>query len=59
MLENLLDLVKQHAGSAIIDNPAIPNQHNEAAISEAGNSIMDGLKKMIASGNTLRLLGVS
>ena len=52
MLENLLDLVKQHAGSAIIDNPAIPNQHNEAAISEAGNSIMDGLKNMIASGNT-------
>jgi len=51
MLENLLDLIKQNAGSAIIDNPAIPNQHNEAAITEAGSSIMDGLKNMIASGN--------
>ncbi len=52
MLENLLDLIKQNAGNAIIDNPAIPNQHNDAAISEAGNSIVDGLKKMISSGNT-------
>lgn len=52
MLENLLDLIKQNAGSAIINNPAIPNEHNDAAISEAGSSIVDGLKKMIASGNT-------
>lgn len=52
MLENLLDLIKQHAGSAIVDNPAIPNQHNDAAIAAAGSSIMDGLKNMIASGNT-------
>jgi len=52
MLENLLDLIKQHAGSAIINNPAIPNEHNDAAVAEAGNSIMDGLKKMISSGNT-------
>ncbi len=52
MLENLLDLIKQNAGNAIVDNPAIPNQHNDAAISEAGNSIVDGLKKMISSGNT-------
>jgi hypothetical protein len=52
MLDNLLELIKQHAGAAIIDNPAIANQQNDAAISEAGSSIMDGLKKMIASGNT-------
>jgi hypothetical protein len=51
MLENLLDLIKQNAGNAIVNNPAIPNQHNDAAISEAGNSIMDGLKKMISGGN--------
>ena len=50
MLENLLDLIKQNAGSAIIDNPAIPNEHNDAAVAEAGNSIMDGLKNMIANG---------
>ncbi|MEO6313314.1 MAG: hypothetical protein ABIU63_16940 [Chitinophagaceae bacterium] len=51
MLENLFDLIKQNAGSAIIDNPAIPNEHNEEAVSMAGSSIMDGLKTMLASGN--------
>jgi len=51
MLENLLDLIKQNAGQAIINNPAIPNEHNDAAISAAGSSIMDGLKNMAASGN--------
>lgn len=51
MLENLIDLVKQNAGSAIINNPAIPNEHNDAAINVAGSSIMDGLKKMISQGN--------
>jgi hypothetical protein len=52
MLENLFDLIKQNAGTAIIDNPAIPNEHNDAAVSLASSSIMDGLKNMIASGNT-------
>jgi len=52
MLENLLDLIKQHAGNAIVDNPAIPNEHNDAAIAVAGTSITDALKGMIASGNT-------
>lgn len=52
MLENLLDLIKQHAGNAIVDNPAIPNEHNDAAIAVAGNSITDTLKDMLASGNT-------
>lgn len=52
MFENLLDLIKQNAGSAIINNPAIPNEHNDAAIETAGTSIMDGLKKMISQGNS-------
>jgi hypothetical protein len=51
MLENLIDLIKQHAGEAITNNPAIPNSQNEAAVSEAGNSIVDSLKNMIAQGN--------
>ena len=51
MLENLLDLIKQNAGSAIVNNPAIPNEHNDAAVSLAGSSIMDSLKGMLANGN--------
>ncbi|MBS1916264.1 MAG: hypothetical protein JST87_08295 [Bacteroidetes bacterium] len=51
MLENLIDLIKQHAGNAIINNPAIPNSQNDAAVSEAGNSIIDSLKNMISQGS--------
>ena len=51
MLENLIDLIKQHAGDAIVNNPAIPNSQHDAAIAEAGNSIIGTLKNMISSGN--------
>ncbi len=51
MLENLLNLVKEHAGDAIINNPAIPNEKNDAAISETANGIMDSLKGQLAGGN--------
>jgi hypothetical protein len=51
MLDNLLDLVKQHAGDAIINNPAIPNEHNDEVISSATSSIVDGLKNAVSSGN--------
>ncbi|HTL10496.1 MAG TPA: hypothetical protein VL307_19610 [Chitinophagaceae bacterium] len=58
MFDNLLDLIKQNAGSAIINNPAIPNEHNEAAVSLAGTSIMDGLKNMLANGNAQDVIGL-
>jgi len=58
MLENLLDLIKQNAGEAIINNPAIPNEHNDAAIATAGSSIVDSLKKMISGGNVQDVIGL-
>lgn len=51
MLENLFNLVKEHAGEAIINNPAIPNERNDEAINTASNSILDGIKNAIAGGN--------
>ncbi len=51
MLDNLFDLVKSYAGNAIINNPAIPNEHNDAAISVASSSIFDTLKNAATSGN--------
>jgi len=44
MLEELLKLVKENAGDAIINNPAIPNKKNDAVCKAATNSIMDKLK---------------
>lgn len=51
MLENLLNLVKEHAGDAIINNPAIPNERNDEAISAASSSIFDTLKNAASGGN--------
>jgi uncharacterized protein YidB (DUF937 family) len=50
MFENLLNLVKENAGDAIINNTAIPNEHNDAAIETTTNGIIDGLKNQLGNG---------
>jgi uncharacterized protein YidB (DUF937 family) len=51
MLDNLINLVKEHAGDAIVNNSAIPNEHNDAAISSTAGSIFETLKSQASSGN--------
>lgn len=51
MLEQLFNLVKENAGEAIINNQAIPNEQNDAAINQATEGIISGLKSQLASGN--------
>lgn len=58
MFENLLNLVKEHAGDAIINNPVIPNEHNNAAISETTNGIVSALKSEAAGGNLQGILSM-
>ncbi|MES2566153.1 MAG: DUF937 domain-containing protein [Bacteroidota bacterium] len=55
MFDNLLKLVKDHAGDAIINNPAIPNEKNDAAIETTTNSIVDTLKAQASAGNVSSL----
>ncbi len=58
MFDQLTELVKQYSGDAIINNNAVPNEHNEAVMQEAGSSIMESLKGMAASGNISDLAGL-
>ncbi len=58
MIENLINLVKEHAGDAIVNNPAIPNEQNDAAISHTATGIMDALKSQIASGKGTDVAGL-
>ena len=58
MFEQLTELVKQYGGDAIVNNPAIPNEQNEAVMEEANGSILNGLKDMVASGNIGDLAGM-
>jgi len=51
MLDQLVKLVEQNAGDAIVKNPAIPNQFNNAAIQEVAGSIFNTLKGQVAQGN--------
>lgn len=58
MLDNLLNLIRENAGSSIIKNPAIPNERNEEAIATAGNSIVGGLQNMLGSGGLKDVLNL-
>lgn len=51
MFDQLLQLVKENAGEAIINNPAIPNEQNDAAVETTTGSIMDHLKGLAGGGN--------
>lgn len=53
MFENLLNLVQENAGDAIVNNNAIPNEHNQEAMSLASSSIMDGLKNALSGGGNI------
>lgn len=58
MLENLINLVKQQAGDAIVNNPAVPNEKNEAAVAVAGESIAGGLQNLLSSGGVNQVLSL-
>lgn len=53
MLENLIKLVKENAGEAIINNPDVPNEQNDSAIEATAGSIFDSLKNQLAGGGGL------
>jgi hypothetical protein len=57
MLDNLTNLVRQNAGKAVIDNPAIPNEKNEQAVETAGKSIMSTLQNALSGGKINDVLG--
>lgn len=56
MLDQLTNLVKQYAGDAIINNPAIPNERNDEAINETSSSIASGLQNMLSGGGAQDIL---
>jgi hypothetical protein len=50
MLDQLINLVKEHAGSVIIDNTDVPNEKNDAVINTTATGIMDHLKNLAGNG---------
>ena len=57
MLDQIVDLIRSNASGAVVNNPAIPNEKNESAIRQGGNSILETLKSALASGRLNEVLG--
>jgi uncharacterized protein YidB (DUF937 family) len=57
MLDNLMNLVRQNAGDAVINTPSIPTEKNETAVEDAGNSILSALKNALSGGRLNDVLG--
>jgi len=55
MLEQLTQLVQQYGNEAVVNNNAIPNEQNEAVLSETSNSIFSGLQKIATKGDISQL----
>jgi hypothetical protein len=55
MFEQLTQLIQQFGDDAVVKNNAIPNEHNEGVINEAGNSIFSGLQKIVSEGGEEQL----
>lgn len=49
-------LVKNNAGTAVIDNPEIPAKYHEAVINEASSSIIEVLKAQMETGKVKDLI---
>ena len=58
MFEQLTQLVQQYGGDAVVNNAAVPNEHNEAVIGETSNSIFAGLQKIASEGGAEQLAGL-
>ena len=50
MFEKLFLLVKNNAGTAVINNPDIPEKYHDAVINEASSSIIEVLKGQMEMG---------
>src|ERR1700744_486447 len=50
MFEKIFNLVKVKDGTAIIDNPSIPEKMREAALNDASSAIIEVLKSQVETG---------
>ncbi len=50
MFDDLMKALQSSGQETVVNNPQVPNQHNDGVLQSAGSSIMDTLKGMIANG---------
>ena len=50
MLEQLMGLIQDHSQDAIVNNPAIPNEHNDSAMQTIMGAITGGMQQQVQGG---------
>lgn len=50
MLEQLMGLIQDHSQDAIVNNPAIPNEHNDSAMQTILGAITGGMQQQAQGG---------
>lgn len=58
MLKELFELIKENASETVINNPVIPNEHNNAVMAEATNTVASGLRNMVSGGGLQNILSL-
>ena len=58
MLKELFDLVKNTAANSVTNNPDVPNEHNDAIVAEATNTVASGLRNVVAGGGAQSLVSL-
>jgi hypothetical protein len=58
MIDQLIKLVQENAGDAIVKNKAIPDQHNASAINEVGTQLFNGLQEQAKQGNIQQIVSM-
>ena len=58
MLDQIFDLVKSLAGKDVINNPDVPNEHNDAVVAEATHSVTGELQNMLSGGGLQNIMSL-
>jgi hypothetical protein len=58
MLENLFNLIKEQGTDAVINNPAVPNEQNDAVLASATHSVAEELQGTLAGGGLTNILSL-
>lgn len=59
MLDQLMQMIQQGGQQSVIDNSEVPNEHNEAILNEAQQSITSGLAGLASTGELNSLMDAS
>ena len=58
MLDQLLGLIQENSQQAVVQNPAVPNEHNEDVMQTLLGSITGGLQEHVQGGNVAGIIGL-